>query len=209
MSSTSYSAQQILANLLGSTMTTPTWPAHWYAAVSTTVPTFAKGAGTPWNFTEPVDTAYSRQLVVLTPSATQPTDAYAMSPSAGITFPTAAVNWGSVLYLGLFDALTAGNLWSYQPLGRVVNDASVTAGSTTLTSTSAAFTSGDVGKAVFVLGVPVGTTIASVTNSTTAVMSAQAFASGSSLTLAIATPQTVNSASVLTLTAAATSFQLL
>jgi hypothetical protein len=207
MSSTSYSAQQVGLNLLGSTMSTPTWPSQWFAAVSTTVPTFAKGSAPYWNFTEPADTAYARQLVALIAQVSQPPAAYAMTPNASVTFPTAALNWGSILYLGLFDALSAGNLWFYQPVARVVTDAAVTAGSTTLSSATADFTSADVGQQVYLPDVPVGTTISSVTNTTTAVLSGEASATGSALTLAIATPVTVNASDVLTLPGVSLQFQ--
>lgn len=62
---------------------------------------------------------------------------------------------------------------------RRVLDAVTTASSTTITSATAAFVSGDVGKAITVqgagaAGVPLTTTIASVTNGTTAVLTAAA-----------------------------------
>ncbi len=199
MSLTDYSGSTVLGNLLKSTMSGPTWPSQWFAGVSTTTPTFSKGSAPYWNFTEPVDTAYARVAVTWQALAAEPTYAYALQPTSGITFPTAAANWGSVAWLGLWDAQTSGNLWFWQPLARVLTDAVTTSGSTTLTSASADFTSADVGKLIFLAGVPVGTTIASVTNTTTAVMSAEASASASALTLAVATPVTVNSADVLTL----------
>ncbi len=64
---------------------------------------------------------------------------------------------------------------------RQVTDA-VTNGTTTLTSATGAFTSNDVGKMVVCPNVAAGTTIASVTNSTTVVLSAAASGSGSGLT---------------------------
>ena len=200
MSLADYSAQTWLLNLLGSTMSTPTWPSQWFAAVSTTVPTFAKGASAPyWNFTEPADTAYARVLVTWKAVGAQPAGAYAMEPTSGLSFPTAAVNWGSVVWSGIFDAPSAGNLWFAQPLARVVGDAVTTAGSTTLTSATADFTAADVGQLVIAAGVPIGATIASITNSTTAVMSAEAEASATGVTLAVPTPVTVASSDILTL----------
>lgn len=199
MSLTSYSAQALLSNLLLSTMSTPTWPSQWFAGVSTTTPTFAKGSAPYWNFTEPADTAYTRVQGTWQAVGTEPSYVYQMQPTASITFPTAANNWGSVAWLGLFDAQTGGNLWFVQPLARVVTDAATTSGSTALTSASADFTSTDVGRQVVVAGVPIGATIASVTSTTEAQMSAQANATASGLTLAIATPVVVASANVLTL----------
>lgn len=64
-------------------------------------------------------------------------------------------------------------------VGRTVNDGAITAASATLTSATAAFTASDAGKQIIVLGagasgVPHITTIASVTNSTTAVLTSAA-----------------------------------
>lgn len=199
MSLTDYSSKTWLLNLLGSTMSTPTWPAQWFVGVSTTVPAFAKGSTPYWNFTEPADTAYARVQATFQAVATQPGLAYAMQPTSGITFPTAAANWGSVVWMGLFDAQTAGNLWFIQPLARVVADASTTSGSTTISSASIDFTSADVGKLVIASGVPIGATVASITSTTAAVMTAEANVTASGLTLAIPTPVTVSSADVLTL----------
>lgn len=76
---------------------------------------------------------------------------------------------------------------------RVVSDG-VTATSTALTSATAAFTAADVGAAVSGAGIQNGTTIASVTNGTTVVLSlaTTASASGVSVTItqtaALATP---------------------
>ncbi len=199
MSLTDYSSKTWLLNLLGSTMSTPTWPTQWFVGVSTTVPTFAKGSAPYWNFTEPADTAYARVQATFQAVATQPGSAYAMQPTSGITFPTAAANWGSVVWMGLFDAQTSGNLWFIQPMARVVADASTTSGSTTISSASIDFTSADVGKLVIASGVPIGATVASITSTTAAVMTAEANVTASGLTLAIPTPVTVSSADVLTL----------
>jgi pimeloyl-ACP methyl ester carboxylesterase len=70
---------------------------------------------------------------------------------------------------------------------RVVSDA-VTNSTTTLTSATAAFTAGDVGKIINCPGVVQGTTISSYTNATTVIMSAPASNSGSGKALRILTP---------------------
>jgi hypothetical protein len=200
MSLTSYSAQIVLQNLLQVTMGTPTWPTAWYLGVSSTLPTFAKGSGTPWNFTEPVDSAYARQAAVF---AAGPTLAYAWAeqPNSQITFPTAAVNWAEVSWLGVFDAVAAGsgNLWAWFPLVRTTTDGATTAGSTTVTSATMNFNASDVGQAVIAAGILPGTTIASVTSSTAAVMTSEATATATGLALAVGTPVTIQTAEVLTL----------
>ena len=198
MSGTDYGSKQLLLNLLSSTMSAPTWPTVWAVGISTTVPTFLKGSSAPyWNFTEPADPAYARQVTTFQAAASQPVGAYGVTPTASVTFPTASVNWGTALYAGAFDAGSGGNLWFWTPLVRTSADGVLTAGSTTLTSASIAFTSADVGKLVQAPGLPIGTTIVTYTSATSVVLSAEASASGTALPLAVATPQTVNSASVL------------
>jgi hypothetical protein len=58
-------------------------------------------------------------------------------------------------------------------------------GSNVITSNSADFTSGDVGASVYGNGIPVNATISSVTNSTTAVMSANATASATDVYIVV------------------------
>ena len=99
---------------------------------------------------------------------------YPFSAQNGVTFPTG----------------THGNAYemSSGTYGRTVNDC-VTNGTTTITSATANFVSGnDAGKTAQGTNIPSGTTIASVTNTTTAVLSQAANASGTGvLTLGPAT----------------------
>lgn len=69
--------------------------------------------------------------------------------------------------------------------GRTVT-CSTTSASATLTATTGSFYPNDVGAVVAGTGITVGTTILSVTNATTAVMSAPATATGASIAVAIA-----------------------
>lgn len=79
--------------------------------------------------------------------------------------------------------------------GRVVGDVVIN-GTTTITSATAAFVSGDVGKTIMINGgqgataAPLVTTIASVTNGTTAVLNAAASASGTACAAVIGTDDT-------------------
>lgn len=66
---------------------------------------------------------------------------------------------------------------------RVVTDAATTNTDATVTSSSAAFTAADVGKSVSGTGIPTGAYIASVTNSTTIELSANATATGTNVSL--------------------------
>ena len=71
------------------------------------------------------------------------------------------------------------------PGSRAVADAVATNGSPTVTSATAAFTGADVGKYVFCPAFPSGAQIVSVTNSTTAVLNASAFQSGTGLAFVV------------------------
>ena len=76
-------------------------------------------------------------------------------------------------------------------VARRVTDAA-TATSTALTSATAAFTSADVGRVVIGAGITAGTTIASVTNPTTVVLSAATTATASGVVVTIGTAVTVD-----------------
>ena len=69
--------------------------------------------------------------------------------------------------------------------GRVVQDAVTTLGSNSVTSATANFTAADIGKVVVLSNFPIGTTISSVPNSTTIVMSNNATADGTGQSLSI------------------------
>jgi len=81
---------------------------------------------------------------------------------------------------------------------RGVIDGVTTAASTTITSATANFTAADIGRSVTGTYIPKYTTIASVTNSTTAVLSAAATTSGTAQTLSIGTDELVSSTRALT-----------
>ncbi len=71
--------------------------------------------------------------------------------------------------------------WSSGGAPRSVSDG-VTNSTTTITSATMAFVAGDVGATITGVGIPAGTTIASVTNATTAIMSAAATATATGVT---------------------------
>jgi Pectate lyase superfamily protein len=68
---------------------------------------------------------------------------------------------------------------------RSITDGVITSGSNVLTSATAAFLGGDVGKTLVGTGIPGGATISSVTNATTVVMSANATATATGVSVAI------------------------
>jgi hypothetical protein len=72
---------------------------------------------------------------------------------------------------------------------RSVNDGVTTSGSTTVTSATAAFVAGDVGKSISATGIPTGAVISTRTSATAVVISSAATATGSGLTLTVGPPQ--------------------
>ena len=82
-----------------------TAPAAIYVALFTTDPTDA-GSGTQVS-----GGSYARTAITFA----APTDGVSLS-NADCTFPTATAGWGTVGYIGLFDASTGGNMLYYTPL---------------------------------------------------------------------------------------------
>jgi hypothetical protein len=116
--------------------------------------------------------------------------AYPTGSSAGIaalnqdqgTVPEADCYSGGAVVQGLNDPTACGSASN----ARFVSDGATTAGSATLTSTTAGFSASDVGKAVRgETAIPSGETITSVTDSTTAVMSSPATSTASGVVLEI------------------------
>lgn len=80
-------------------------PANVYCALYTTAPTQA-GPGT-----EIVGGAYARQPIAFSVPAGGST-----SNGAQLTFPVATANWGTIVGIGIHDALTNGNMLYYGTL---------------------------------------------------------------------------------------------
>lgn len=76
-------------------------PATLYLALYTVAPDDTGGG------TEVSGTSYARQTIAFTV-----TDDTASNTSA-VEFPTAGSSWGTVVAVGIFDALTSGNLLAY------------------------------------------------------------------------------------------------
>ena len=84
-----------------------TAPANVYVALFTSDPTDA-GTGTQVS-----GGSYARVVATFTaPSGT----GGSITNNADITFPTATGSWGLVGWIGIFDALTGGNMLYYTPL---------------------------------------------------------------------------------------------
>ncbi len=102
MSFTNFLETEILDHVFaGSAYTAPT---TLYLALYTAAPGETGGG------TELSGSAYARQSVAFT------TTGNTTSNSAAVEFPTASGAWGTVTHIGVFDALTGGNLMAYATL---------------------------------------------------------------------------------------------
>jgi hypothetical protein len=79
----------------------PARPTAWYLALYTVAPTDTGGG------TEVSGTAYVRKAATFTVSGNT------ASNSAAVEWPTAGGSWGTVVAVGVFDALSGGNLIAY------------------------------------------------------------------------------------------------
>ena len=89
---------------------------HVFAGAAYTAPTtkylalYTAAPGETGGGTEVSGGAYARQSVAFT------TTGNTTSNSAAVEFPTATASFGTVTHVGVFDALTAGNLMAYATL---------------------------------------------------------------------------------------------
>jgi hypothetical protein len=100
-----YLEDKVLEHVFGGNAYTA--PTTLYIALYTVAPTDTGGG------TEVSGGGYARQTGAFTVSGTNPTTA---SNSAAIEFPTATADQGTVVAVGIFDALTSGNLLAYANL---------------------------------------------------------------------------------------------
>ena len=92
-------------------ITSYTPPATQYFALSTSAPDISGGS-----FTEPSGGAYAR--VALTNNKTNWGTAASgvLTNSTAVTFAESTASWGTIVAVGIFDALTSGNLLWYDVL---------------------------------------------------------------------------------------------
>jgi hypothetical protein len=100
-----YLEDKVLDHVFGGVAYTA--PSTLYVALYTVAPTDTGGG------TEVSGGAYARQTATFTVSGTNPTTA---TNSAAIEYPTATADYGTVVAVGIFDALTSGNLLAYANL---------------------------------------------------------------------------------------------
>ena len=102
---TNYLEDKIWNHVFGSTSYTK--PTNWYVGLLTAAPSDSAGG------TEVSGGSYARQVIAFTIIGGG--TALAVNTSA-ITFPTATTDWGTIGWVGIYDALTSGNLVAYQNL---------------------------------------------------------------------------------------------
>ena len=102
MSFSNYLETEILDHVFGGNAYTA--PTTHYLALFTAAPGETGGG------TECTGTSYARTAVTFTVSGNEATN------SAAVEFATAGNNWGTITHVGVFDALTSGNLMAYGTL---------------------------------------------------------------------------------------------
>ena len=100
-----YLEDKVLDHVFGGNAYTA--PTTLYVALYTVAPTDTGGG------TEVSGGGYVRKTAAFTVSGTNPTTA---SNSAAVEYPTATANYGTVVAVGIFDALSGGNLLAYANL---------------------------------------------------------------------------------------------
>ena len=100
-----YLEDKVLDHVFGGSAYTA--PATLYVALYTVAPTDTGGG------TEVTGGSYARQTSTFTVSGTDPTTA---TNAAAIEYPTATADYGTVVAVGILDALSGGNLLAYADL---------------------------------------------------------------------------------------------
>ena len=100
-----YLEDKVLNHVFGGNAYTA--PSTLYVALYTVAPTDTGGG------TEVSGGSYARQTGAFSVSGTNPTTA---TNSAAVEYPTATANYGTVVAVGIFDALSSGNLLAYANL---------------------------------------------------------------------------------------------
>ena len=102
---TNYLEDKIMNHVFGST--TFTKPTNYYVGLLTATPSDSATG------TEVSGGSYARQVCAFTITGSGIAEA---KNTSAITFPTATADWGIVGWVGVYDALSSGNLVAYQNL---------------------------------------------------------------------------------------------
>lgn len=108
---TSYAANRVMDYNFGSTSYSGTLPATYYFGLSTTTINF-DGTGA----TEPVGNGYARVAFANNKSNWGNASSGVLTNSAAVTFAESSGSFGTITYVGLWDASTAGNIWWFDVL---------------------------------------------------------------------------------------------
>ena len=102
---TDYLEDKIMNHVFGST--TFTRPTNYYVGLLTATPSDSTDG------TEVSGGSYARQICAFTVTGTGTAQA---ANTSAITFPTATADWGIVGWIGIYDAVSSGNLVAFQNL---------------------------------------------------------------------------------------------
>jgi hypothetical protein len=113
---TSFASNKVLDWNFGGTSYSGTLPGTYYFGLSTTTINF-DGTGA----TEPSGGSYARVAFVNSKSGSTWGSAGAVTPgvltnAGAVTFPESSASWGTITYVGMWDASTAGNIWWFDVL---------------------------------------------------------------------------------------------
>jgi len=106
-----YSSNRVIDYLFGSTAFSGGLPATYYVGLSTTTINF-DGTGA----TEPSGGSYARVAFTNNKTNWGTASNGVLVNSVAITFPESSASWGTITYVGLWDASTAGNVWFFDVL---------------------------------------------------------------------------------------------
>lgn len=106
---TYYSANRVLdLNFGGTAYTVPT--NYYFGLSTTTIQIDGTGA------TEPSGGSYARVLLANNKSNFAVSSNASLTNLTAVTFPESTASWGTITYVGIWDALTSGNIWWFDSL---------------------------------------------------------------------------------------------
>jgi hypothetical protein len=111
MSITTFSSNRLLDYNFGSTAYSGGLPATYYVGLSTTTINF-DGTGA----TEPSGGAYARVAFTNNKTNFGVASNGVLVNSVAVTFAESSASFGTITYVGLWDALTVGNIWWFDVL---------------------------------------------------------------------------------------------
>jgi hypothetical protein len=108
---TVFASNRVLDYNFGSTAYSGGLPATYYLGLSTTTINF-DGTGA----TEPVGGGYARQPFTNNKTNFGVASNGVLTNSTAVTFAESSASWGTIINVGIWDALTAGNIWWFDVL---------------------------------------------------------------------------------------------